>query len=174
MIVFPAAIVWSSNNNISLLNFYKHFYYIFSSLYMSSLYLFPWTAHESNLVKRSLKSSIPCQEGAKFYRNPDRPTNKIWTNFECSKYYLCLDGEVFEFKCSVGLLFDVSRQICDFKQNVDNCDITAGKCNWLLKRRIYLHVVEVMRKKVYEWMCDCLFECEPYHRSEIMRYDDDG
>lgn len=51
----------------------------------------------------------------------------MWTNAECSKYYLCLDGEVFEFKCSVGLLFDVARQICDFKQNVENCDITAGK-----------------------------------------------
>lgn len=36
------------------------------------------------------------------------------------------DNEVFEFKCSQGLLFDVSRQICDFKANVDNCDITSG------------------------------------------------
>lgn len=79
------------------------------------------------MVKRSLKDTVKCFEGAKFYRNPDRPTKKIWTNSECSKYYLCLDGEVFEFKCSVGLLFDVSRQICDFKQNVDNCDVTAGE-----------------------------------------------
>lgn len=59
------------------------------------------------------------------YRNPDRPQDKVWTNNECAKYYLCLDSEVFEFKCSVGLLFDVARQICDFKQNVDNCHITA-------------------------------------------------
>lgn len=51
----------------------------------------------------------------------------MWSNAECTKYYLCLDKEVFEFKCSVGLLFDVVRQICDFKQNVDNCDITAGE-----------------------------------------------
>lgn len=36
------------------------------------------------------------------------------------------DNEVFEFKCSQGLLFDVSRQICDFKINVDNCDVTSG------------------------------------------------
>lgn len=36
----------------------------------------------------------------------------------------CLpEGEVFEFKCSLGLLFDVKRQICDFKANVDNCDV---------------------------------------------------
>lgn len=80
-----------------------------------------------NLVRRSLKDEIPCMEDSKFYRNPNRPSHKLWSNSECSKYYLCLDGEVFEFKCSVGLLFDVMRQICDFKQNVDNCDITAGK-----------------------------------------------
>lgn len=79
-----------------------------------------------NMVKRSLKDTIKCYEDSKFYRNPDRPKHKEWTNAECSKYYLCLDGEVFEFKCSVGLLFDVMRQICDFKQNVDNCDVTAG------------------------------------------------
>lgn len=79
-----------------------------------------------NMVKRSLKDTIKCYEDSKFYRNPERPTHKMWSNTECSKYYLCLDGEVFEFKCSVGLLFDVMRQICDFKQNVDNCDVTAG------------------------------------------------
>lgn len=85
-----------------------------------------FVASGGNLVKRSLKDTINCLEDSKFYRNPERPTHKIWTNTECSKYYLCLDGEVFEFKCSVGLLFDVMRQICDFKQNVDNCDVTAG------------------------------------------------
>lgn len=31
------------------------------------------------------------------------------------------DGEVYEFKCSVGLLFDIDRQICDFKSKVFNC-----------------------------------------------------
>ncbi|GLV35088.1 Chitin and LDLR binding deacetylase 3 [Carabus blaptoides fortunei] len=68
---------------------------------------------------------IRCIEEGRFYRDPDRPAHKIWTNNECSKYYLCLDNEVFEFRCSVGLLFDVNRQICDFKLNVDNCDVTA-------------------------------------------------
>lgn len=89
-------------------------------------------------MKRSLKDTIKCFEDSKFYRNPERPTHKLWTNSECSKYYLCLDGEVFEFKCSVGLLFDVMRQICDFKQNVDNCDVTAG---------LY-HVFDVWREAV--------------------------
>lgn len=97
-------------------------------------------------MKRSLKeSTVRCLDDGRFYRsgrpklslniinklkqflfrNPERDSKKSWTNYECSKYYLCLDGEVFEFKCSAGLLFDVSRQICDFKANVDNCDLTA-------------------------------------------------
>ena len=67
-----------------------------------------------------------CLENGRFYRNPERPIHKIWTSTECAKYFLCIDGEVFSFKCSEGLLFDVARQICDFKQNVDNCDVTAG------------------------------------------------
>lgn len=68
-----------------------------------------------------------CLENEKFYRDPDRALHKIWTEDECSKYFLCLDDEVFEFRCSNGLLFDVNRQICDFKLNVENCDITTGK-----------------------------------------------
>lgn len=70
---------------------------------------------------------VKCMENGKFYRDPDRPAHKIWTVEECSKYFLCLEGEVFDFRCSSGLLFDVSRQICDFKANVDNCDISIGE-----------------------------------------------
>lgn len=102
--------------------------FIYYSIHWFTLSISLWyfVASGGNLVKRSLKDTIKCFEDSKFYRNPERPTHKMWTNSECSKYYLCLDGEVFEFKCSVGLLFDVMRQICDFKQNVDNCDVTAG------------------------------------------------
>ncbi len=32
---------------------------------------------------------------------------------ECGEYYLCIEGEVFDFKCSTGLKFDIKRQICD-------------------------------------------------------------
>lgn len=80
------------------------------------------------IIKLAGESSplIRCLENEKFYRDPDRALHKMWTNDECSRYFLCLDGEVFEFKCSDGLLFDINRQICDFKMNVDNCDITAG------------------------------------------------
>ncbi|KAF4517594.1 hypothetical protein B566_EDAN008583 [Ephemera danica] len=53
--------------------------------------------------------------------------NQAWTNSECSKYYLCLDGEVFEFRCSEGLLFDVTRQICDFRALVADCDLHAAE-----------------------------------------------
>lgn len=60
-------------------------------------------------------------------RNPDRAESKIWTVDECAKYYLCLDNEVFEFRCSPTLLFDVNRQLCDKQQNVHNCDLTAGR-----------------------------------------------
>ncbi|XP_065164261.1 chitin deacetylase 1 [Atheta coriaria] len=68
---------------------------------------------------------IKCVENGRFYRDPERAKAKTWTSNECAKYFLCLEGEVFEFRCSVGLLFDVNRQICDFKANVENCDITA-------------------------------------------------
>nr|CAI5869537.1 unnamed protein product [Callosobruchus analis] len=64
-------------------------------------------------------------ENGRFYRDPGRLAHTMWTIDECSRYFLCLDGEVFEFRCSIGLLFDVNRQICDFKLNVDNCDITT-------------------------------------------------
>ncbi|KAB0794026.1 hypothetical protein PPYR_13646 [Photinus pyralis] len=68
---------------------------------------------------------VRCLQNERFYRDPERPAHTVWTGQECSKYFLCLDGDVFEFRCSDGLLFDVIRQICDFKVNVDNCDITA-------------------------------------------------
>lgn len=74
-----------------------------------------------------MSRKVKCLENERFYRDPDRPAQRMWTLEECSKYFLCIEGEVFDFRCSSGLLFDVNRQICDFKLNVDNCDITAGK-----------------------------------------------
>ncbi|CAH1376199.1 unnamed protein product [Tenebrio molitor] len=68
---------------------------------------------------------VKCLENGRFYRDPDRPPHKVWTSGECAKYFLCLEGEVFDFRCSGGLLFDINRQICDFKLNVDNCEITS-------------------------------------------------
>lgn len=115
------------------------------------------TVSAGNLVKRSLKDTIKCFEDSKFYRNPERPTHKMWSNVECSKYYLCLDGEVFEFKCSVGLLFDVMRQICDFKQNVDNCDVTAG-------------LIQVFRNNIFFFFSLTLFSCNTIFNSLFFQF----
>jgi len=75
--------------------------------------------------KRTPSQSIRCFNNGKFYRNPDREKAKMWSQGECAKYYLCIENEVFEFKCSTGLLFDIVRQICDFKAKVDNCDVNS-------------------------------------------------
>ncbi|XP_071571775.1 chitin deacetylase 1 isoform X2 [Temnothorax nylanderi] len=76
-------------------------------------------------AEKGKSGEVPCIDDNKFYRNPNAPSHSVWSPTECAKYFLCLDDEVFEFKCSQGLLFDVSRQICDFKTNVDNCDVTS-------------------------------------------------
>ncbi len=73
----------------------------------------------------ALREKVPCIEHGKFYRNPNRDPDLVWATTECSKYYLCIEGEVYHFECSTGLSFDVNRQICDFKNAVDNCDVTA-------------------------------------------------
>ncbi|XP_063829548.1 chitin deacetylase 1 [Ostrinia nubilalis] len=78
-----------------------------------------------NVRKRSLSNNIKCHANGRFFRNPDRPEESIWTKEECAKYYLCVDKEVYEFRCSEGLLFDVNRQKCDSAQNVFNCDIST-------------------------------------------------
>ncbi|KAL6264333.1 hypothetical protein P5V15_004440 [Pogonomyrmex californicus] len=79
----------------------------------------------NTLAEKGKSGEVPCIDDNKFYRNPNAPSHSVWSPIECAKYFLCLDNEVFEFKCSQGLLFDVSRQICDFKTNVDNCDVTS-------------------------------------------------
>lgn len=74
---------------------------------------------------RGLRDKVPCLDNDKFYRNPNRDPAHVWSQTECSKYYFCVEGEVFDFECSTGLTFDINRQICDFKANVGNCDVTA-------------------------------------------------
>lgn len=75
--------------------------------------------------KRQLQKDVKCMDNGQFYRDPDRQKVSMWSTRDCGKYYLCVDGEVYEFKCSTGLLFDIIRQICDFKAKVDNCDINS-------------------------------------------------
>ena len=69
-------------------------------------------------VVKGLREKVPCVENDKFYRNPNRDPSAIWATGVCSKYYLCIEKEVFNFECSTGLNFDVQRQICDFKEKV--------------------------------------------------------
>ncbi|CAB4064897.1 unnamed protein product [Lepeophtheirus salmonis] len=74
---------------------------------------------------QGLRERVPCIDNGKFYRNPQRNPSVEWSTTICSKYYLCIEGEVFDFRCSTGLNFDINRQICDFKHVVDNCNVTA-------------------------------------------------
>lgn len=67
----------------------------------------------------SVSKPTRCLQASRFYRNPEN-------THDCSKYYLCLDGEVFEFQCTNDLFFDVDRQICDFQSNVRNCAVAVA------------------------------------------------
>lgn len=71
-------------------------------------------------VAGGLREKIPCIGNEKFYRNPNRDPDTMWSNAQCSKYHLCIDGDVYDFECSTGLNFDIQKQICDFKNVVDN------------------------------------------------------
>nr|XP_022916744.1 uncharacterized protein LOC111426454 isoform X1 [Onthophagus taurus] len=68
---------------------------------------------------------IPCLENGRFYRNPETSLGYVKNEDECSMYFLCLEGEVFEFRCSSGLVFDVEKQICDVQKNVENCQLIS-------------------------------------------------
>ena len=83
--------------------------------------------------KRGFRERIRCIDNGKFYRNPNTPRDLAFRKVnsqimyymymmciikynlqkECAEYYLCIEGEVFPFKCSTGLTFDIKRQICD-------------------------------------------------------------
>ncbi|XP_066258996.1 chitin deacetylase 1 [Euwallacea similis] len=79
----------------------------------------------SRLILGTYGEQVKCIESGRFYRNPEplaRDANSLWGSEECSKYYLCLEGEVFNFKCSVGLVFDVDKQTCEARGRVSNCD----------------------------------------------------
>ncbi|XP_041982178.1 chitin deacetylase 1 [Aricia agestis] len=94
----------------------------FLSLYIFAL--FSIGVLGKHVQKRSVYD-VKCHESGRFYRNPDRSEDVMWTSDECSRYYLCVDNDVFEFQCTKGLLFDVNRQLCDKLQNVHNCDLTT-------------------------------------------------
>ncbi|XP_045537146.1 chitin deacetylase 1 [Papilio machaon] len=107
-----------------------------------------------------------CIENGRFYRNPDRSEDILWTKNECAKYYLCVEGEVFEFKCSEGRLFDVNRQLCDKYQNVHNCEVTK---EIVLPQPLLEHAICANETHLgcadgrcipAEYFCDGTFDCD--------------
>ena len=81
-----------------------------SRLFVIQTFLCLYLCH----IVNTLREKIPCIESEIFYRNPNRDAAHIWSTTLCSKYYLCVENELFSFECSTGLNFDVNRQICDF------------------------------------------------------------
>ena len=71
-------------------------------------------------TKAGFREKIPCVDSGKFYRNPNGDPRLANRKKECAEYYLCIEDEVFPFKCSTGLKFDVRRQICDRADKVGN------------------------------------------------------
>ena len=71
-------------------------------------------------AKRGFREKVKCIDNGKFYRNPATSKELAFRKKECAEYYLCIEGEVFPFKCSTSLTFDIRRQICD--RSVSNCD----------------------------------------------------
>jgi len=76
---------------------------------------------------RSYREKVPCIDNGRFYRNPNSEKSLRWSKKICGEYYLCIEEEVFPFRCSTGLTFDIQKQICDRKAKVDNCDVISEK-----------------------------------------------
>merc|ERR1712180_59667 len=95
------------------------------SLHSLVLLLTVTFVHGRREERAGFRDKIPCLESGKFYRNPLGDLHLVHRKKECAEYYLCIEGEVFPFKCSTGLTFDVKRQICDRSDKVNNCDLVA-------------------------------------------------
>ncbi|XP_018322153.1 uncharacterized protein LOC108734891 isoform X2 [Agrilus planipennis] len=88
---------------------------------MLILLLLNATSAKSFASTTSKEAEVQCAENGRFYRKEEVGDDA----FECSKYFLCLDGEEFEFRCSQGLLFDIHRQTCEPEKQVNNCNVTV-------------------------------------------------
>ena len=75
--------------------------------------LLPLAVVASREEKSGFREKVKCIENGKFYRNPATRKELAYRKKECAEYYLCIEGDVFPFKCSTGLTFDIRRQICD-------------------------------------------------------------
>ena len=81
--------------------------------YKLALLLVPLVIAGNRDAKKGFREKVRCIENGKFYRNPSTSIELAFRKKECAEYYLCIEGEVFPFKCSTGLTFDITRQICD-------------------------------------------------------------
>ena len=71
---------------------------------MTSLLLLTLISSSSIVFVEALKVKVPCIENGKFYRNPSRNPDHVWSATECAKYYLCIEDEV-----KIQQLFSCSR-----------------------------------------------------------------
>merc|ERR1719412_1029176 len=93
---------------------------LFFTVFVSSTLGNPQRPHSS-----SYREKVPCIDNGRFYRNPNSEVSMRWSKKVCAEYYLCIEDEVFPFKCSTGLTFDIQKQICDRKDQVGNCDVIS-------------------------------------------------
>ena len=56
-------------------------------------------------VSLALKEKVPCIENGKFYRNPNRHPDYVWSQTECAKYYLCIEDEVSTVSIAPNTIF---------------------------------------------------------------------
>ena len=62
-------------------------------------------------VVDALKEKVPCIENGKFYRNPNRHPDYVWSQTECAKYYLCIEDEVQIETVSHSVCFIQDREV---------------------------------------------------------------
>ena len=58
----------------------------------------------------ALKEKVPCIENGKFYRNPNRHPDYVWSQTECAKYYLCIEDEVSTVSISPNAVVQLLRR----------------------------------------------------------------
>ncbi|XP_050296707.1 chitin deacetylase 1 [Anthonomus grandis grandis] len=101
---------------------------VYRTLFVKSAFFFGMLYLKIN-GSDAQEEKVKCLESGRFYRNPEpdlTDRDDLWAVDQCSKYYLCLEGEVFDFQCSGNLFFDVDRQVCEVSEKVHNCDKIRG------------------------------------------------
>ena len=76
----------------------------------------------STVLVEALKVKVPCIENGKFYRNPNRNPDHVWSQTECAKYYLCIEDEVRKdsVQCLSDNMTPVNKTIACYNNPVNN------------------------------------------------------